>query len=281
MKNDFGKSFEYCDIPNPRFNVLDVMTVAMPPGMPVPLLFDIDLSWAEALRKRYLERGHKVHVTAILLKAFGIAQREHPFTRTNQLPTGKLVTFNEITAGLTVERIVSGTPAVFFGTIKNVDCKSILEIAAELLAYAQDPIDSLPQLGLQVQSLKYPRWVRQLIMHLCLWSPRVRLKVIPATFGLTSLGRWGCKSGIPPCLTTTTFGVGEVEDRPVIVNGKAEVRPVVSVTYVFDHRIIDGAPACRFMKEVIDLLQGGLESYVCDELELLRSAPSLVRTAKA
>jgi hypothetical protein len=281
MKFESGKSFEYSDIPRPRLNLLDVMTVVMPPGIPVPLLFDIDLSWAEALRKKYLELGQKVHITAILLKAIGIAQREHPSTRTNQLPSGKLVTFNNITAGFTVERIVSGTPAVFFGTIKNVDCKSILEIVAELRAYGQDPIDAIPGLELQVRSLGYPRWVRQLIMHLCVWFPQVRMKVIPATFGLTSLGRWGCKSGVAPCLTTTTFGVGEVEDRPVILNGKVEVRPVISITYVFDHRIIDGAPACRFMKAVTDLLQGGLESYVHDELELLKGTPSAVLAGKA
>jgi pyruvate/2-oxoglutarate dehydrogenase complex dihydrolipoamide acyltransferase (E2) component len=280
MKSELGKSFEFSDVPRPRWNVIDVMTVVAPSAMPVPLFFDIDVSWAEALRKRYLELGYKVAITAILLKAIAIAQRDHPLTRTHQLPTGKLVTFNEITAGFTVERIVSGTPAVFFGTIKNVDSKSILEIAGELRAYGQDPIKSIPQLDLQARCLEFPRWVLKLILHLSVWSPLVRLKVLPATFGVSSVGRWGCKTGTPPCLTTTTFGVGEVTDRPVVVDGQVEVRPVISVTYVFDHRIIDGAPACRFMKNVIDLLQGSMENYVHDELELLRSSPLPVLPAK-
>lgn len=280
MESESGKIFEYTDVPRPRWNVIDVMEVVAPPAMPVPLSFDIDVSWAEALRKRYFELGHKVAITAILLKAIALAQREHPMTRTHQLPTGKLVTFNQITAGFTVERIISGTPAVFFGTIKDADSKTILEIAKELRAYAQDPVDSIPQLKLQVQCLEYPRWVRKLIMHLCVWIPRVRMAVIPASFGVSSVGRWGCKTGQPPCLTTTTFGVGEVEKRPLIVNGEVEARPVISVTYVFDHRIIDGAPACRFMKAVMDLLQGAMEPFVKDELDELKAAKKDDQPAK-
>lgn len=271
MASESGKSFEYSDVPRPRFSVLDVMDGVLPKALPVPLFFDIDLSWAEALRARYLELGHKIAITSVLLKAIAIAQREHPLTRTFRLPYGKLVTFSDITAGFTVERIVSGTPAVFFGTIRNTDNKSILEIAKELRAYGQDPIDTLPQLDLQVRCLQFPRWISKLALSLCILIPDVRLKLIPATFGMSSVGRWGCKTGIAPCLATVTFGVGEVQDRPVAVDGHVEIRPVVSITLNFDHRIIDGAPACRFMKDVTDLLQGGLEEYVKDELELLKS----------
>lgn len=274
MAAESGRSYEFSDVPRPRFSVLDVMDVVLPRAMPVPLFFDIDLSWAEALRKRYLDLGHKIAITTVLVKAIGIAQREHPLTRTLRIPNGKLVTFNDITAGFTVERIVSGTPAVFFGTIKNTDTKSILEIAKELRSYGQDPIDTLPQLDLQVRCLQFPRWVGKLALNLCIWIPRVRLKLIPATFGMSSVGRWGCKTGIAPCLATVTFGVGEVQDRPVAVDGRVEIRPVVSITLNFDHRIIDGAPSCRFMKDVTDLLQGGLEEYVKDELELLKTKKS-------
>ncbi len=281
MKSESNKSFEYSKVPSPRWNVIDVMEVAGPPSIAVPLFFDVDLSWAESLRKTYKELGHKIAITTILIKAFAIAQREHPLTRTNQLANGKLVTFNQITAGFTVERIIAGSPAVFFGTIKDADKKTLLEIADELRAHSQDSVHDIPQLALQIQCLKFPRWVRKLVMHGVLWSPHIRLKVIPATFGMSSVGRWGCKTGIAPCLTTTTFGVGEVEDRPIAVNGRVEVRPVVTISYVFDHRIMDGAPACRFMKDVRDLLQGALADYVQDELNDLKSSLSAATSLKS
>lgn len=270
--NSPSHDFELTRIPRPRWNVLDVMAVATPHTLPVPMVFDIDVSWAEKLRARYLELGHKISFTAILLKAISIAQREHPLTRTHAIPLGKLVTMNRICSGFTVEREVDGTPAVFFGTIKNSDSKPLIEIARELRSYAQDDMKSIPQLNLQMRSLDVPGWVRRFIMHMCVWSPRLRQKLIPATFGISSVGKWGCKTGTPPSLCTTTFGVGEVEERPVVVNRQVHIRPMVTLTYVFDHKILDGGPACRFMKDVTDLLQGGMETYVAEELELLAGA---------
>jgi pyruvate/2-oxoglutarate dehydrogenase complex dihydrolipoamide acyltransferase (E2) component len=264
--------YDYGEVPAARWNVLDVMNVVAPPSIPVPLFYDIDVSWAEALRKRYASLGHKVTITSIMLKAIALAQREHPLSRTQQLTTGKLITLNQITAGFTVERNVNGTPAVFFGTIENADNKSILEIAAELRAYSKDPIESIPQLKLQMQCLNYPNWVRKLVLHLGLLFPALRMKIIPASFGLTSVGRWGCKTGIPPCITTTSFGVGKVFDRAIVVNRKIVIKPLLSVTYVFDHRILDGGPACRFMRDLTGLLEGGMEQYVKDELNQLASS---------
>ena len=43
----------------------------------------------------------------------------------------------------------------------------------------------------------------------------------------------------------------------------------MSLVLNFDHRVIDGAPAARFMQEVVRLVQGGLEEYVVDELDKL------------
>jgi pyruvate dehydrogenase E2 component (dihydrolipoamide acetyltransferase) len=88
---------------------------------------------------------------------------------------------------------------------------------------------------------------------------------------MSSLGKFGCKALIPPCVSTSTFGIGEVEERPVAVDGRVEVRPVLSLVLNFDHRVLDGGPAARFMQDVIHLLQGGLEEHVRDELDKLSS----------
>jgi pyruvate dehydrogenase E2 component (dihydrolipoamide acetyltransferase) len=44
------------------------------------------------------------------------------------------------------------------------------------------------------------------------------------------------------------LGVGAVVDRPVVKSGKIEVAPVVKLSLSFDHRIVDGAPAARFLQ---------------------------------
>ncbi len=72
----------------------------------------------------------------------------------------------------------------------------------------------------------------------------------------------GAKALIPPCVSTSTFGIGEIEQRAVVRDGKIVVRPMMTITLNFDHRIIDGGPAARFVGDVKRLLEGGLENYM-------------------
>ena len=106
-----------------------------------------------------------------------------------------------------------------------------------------------------------------------LWAgreyPWVRLRYMGATFGLSTLGKFGVKCLVPPCVTTSTFGVGEVEERAVVKNGQIVIRKMVTLALNFDHRCIDGAPAARFMQDVRRLMEGGLESYLQPEIALL------------
>jgi pyruvate/2-oxoglutarate dehydrogenase complex dihydrolipoamide acyltransferase (E2) component len=250
-----------------RWNVLDMISVIGRGTVPTCLLYEIDMSWAEALRAKLNSLGYRTTVTAILLKAIAIAQRAHPLTRTVLLPFGRTAVFHKIVAGFTVERVVDNHFAVFFGAIDDPDRKPLTEIANELKAYGEDEIQSVPQLAIEDRFNKMPWLFRRVILWIGLRHPEVRLHYMGATFGLSSLGRHGCKLLIPPCVSTSTFGVGEVEEKPVVVDGKIEIRPVMSLVLNFDHRVIDGAPAARFMQEVTALIQGGLEEHVREELE--------------
>jgi hypothetical protein len=52
-----------------------------------------------------------------------------------------------------------------------------------------------------------------------------------------------------------------------------------SLALNFDHKVIDGAPAARFLKEVCNLLEGGLKSYLPENEqpdELLKLEPNAV-----
>jgi pyruvate dehydrogenase E2 component (dihydrolipoamide acetyltransferase) len=74
---------------------------------------------------------------------------------------------------------------------------------------------------------------------------------------------------IPPCVTTSVFGVGSLEDRAVVRDGEIVIRKMMSITLNFDHRVIDGAPAARFLSEVRALLEGGLAEYITEDDEVL------------
>jgi hypothetical protein len=261
--------YSFVDLPRCRWNVLDMLELLGRRAIPVYMFYDIDMTWSENLRKKFAALGCKTSVTAILLKSIAIAQRAHPITRTALLPTGKLVLLNRIAAGFTVERLVKGEPAVFFGLIKEADSKPISQIARELQSYTSCEISENPELSIQDRFNNMPWLFRRIFLWFGLRFLGIRLKYMGATFGLSSLGKFGMKTGCAPSVSTSVFGVGQVEERPVAVDGKVEVRPILSLVLSFDHRVIDGGPAARFMQDVVQLLQGGLEAYVRDELEKL------------
>jgi hypothetical protein len=254
-----------------RWNVLDMINVVGRGAIPTYLHYDVDMTWAESLRARLHKMGHKMTVTALLLKAIGIAQRAHPLSRTVVLPFGRTALFHKIIAGFTVERFVDESPAVFFGAIDQPDSKPLLEIASELKSYGEDDIESVPHLDIQDRFNGMPWLLRRFILWLGMRYPSVRLHFMGATFGLSSLGKFGCKTIVPPCVSTSTFGVGAVEQKAVAVEGRIEIRPIMSLVLNFDHRVIDGAPAARFMQDVVRLVQGDLEEYIVDELEKLNT----------
>ncbi|MFF7929873.1 2-oxo acid dehydrogenase subunit E2 [Streptomyces sp. NPDC007940] len=52
-------------------------------------------------------------------------------------------------------------------------------------------------------------------------------------------------------------GVGRVLDRPWAVDGRVEVRKVVSLSLTFDRRVCDGGTAAGFLRHVVDAVEAG------------------------
>jgi 2-oxoglutarate dehydrogenase E2 component (dihydrolipoamide succinyltransferase) len=51
------------------------------------------------------------------------------------------------------------------------------------------------------------------------------------------------------------LGVGTIQKRVVVINDAIAIRPMVYLSLTFDHRILDGASADRFLAKVVDTLQ--------------------------
>jgi pyruvate dehydrogenase E2 component (dihydrolipoamide acetyltransferase) len=51
------------------------------------------------------------------------------------------------------------------------------------------------------------------------------------------------------------LGVGKVKEAPVVKNNKVVVRKILGLSLSFDHRVVDGAEAARFLSTVIDRLE--------------------------
>ncbi len=90
------------------------------------------------------------------------------------------------------------------------------------------------------------------IAHLDRSIPSLGLKASP--FGsamVTSVGMFGLPSGFAPLSwmynVPVLLLVGEIVDKPVAVDGRVEVRPIVPICATFDHRYVDAFHVSRLL----------------------------------
>jgi pyruvate/2-oxoglutarate dehydrogenase complex dihydrolipoamide acyltransferase (E2) component len=80
--------------------------------------------------------------------------------------------------------------------------------------------------------------------------------------GVTAVGMFGKKNQalwLVPIVGGATVGVavGGIVKRPCISDGQLESREHLCLTITFNHDIVDGAPAARFVKRFSELLMSG------------------------
>jgi 2-oxoisovalerate dehydrogenase E2 component (dihydrolipoyl transacylase) len=78
-----------------------------------------------------------------------------------------------------------------------------------------------------------------------------------STFTVSNFGALGLDEGVPVINypEAAILGMGSLKPRPVVVDGEVVVRPTMSLTCAFDHRIVDGAQVAAFLNELRDLIQ--------------------------
>lgn len=250
------KPISYAYVERGRWNVLDLITIVGGKAIATTIYSDIDMSQVRQLQKKAREKGIHLTVTAILLKAIGLAQKHYPVSRAYQFPWGRMATFEQIVAGFTVEKSVNGQQSVYFGAIDSPETKSYEEIMSEIRQYTAMGVDEHPLLKREEQFSKCPWLLRQLIFRLALWLPQFRMASFPCTFGLSSLGKYGVSLVSGPCVCTSTFGVGTIEDRAVVKEGQLAVLPMMTLVLLYDQRCMDGGNAARFLSHIKSLLEG-------------------------
>jgi pyruvate dehydrogenase E2 component (dihydrolipoamide acetyltransferase) len=77
------------------------------------------------------------------------------------------------------------------------------------------------------------------------------------TFTLTNLGMFGIDAftpliNLPEC---AILGVGRIKRQPVMMGEEVVGRQMVWLSLTFDHRLVDGGPAARFLQRVVQLVE--------------------------
>lgn len=240
-------------------------------------LLDIDLSRLLPLLAQKSETtGHKLTVTHAVARALGLALREHPDLNV-MVRWGSIYERVNVDVFLQVAIIEPGeSPDLSGCKIERADHKSVDEIAAEVAQRARG-IRSGEDRELK-QSKKRIAGVPGILMRpltrLMSWLTYT-LNIDARTLGLpkdafgsamvTSVGMFGIRVGFapifPPSRCPLLVLVGAVEERVVVCDGQIEIRPMVTLTGTFDHRIIDGYHGGQLARTMQRLLEDPPDTF--------------------
>jgi pyruvate dehydrogenase E2 component (dihydrolipoamide acetyltransferase) len=87
-------------------------------------------------------------------------------------------------------------------------------------------------------------------------------KVLPddltgGTFTITNLGTYDVDAFTPiiNLPEAAILGAGRIQPKPVVKNGEVVARQMCALSLTFDHRLVDGAPAARFLQRIKQLVE--------------------------
>ena len=77
------------------------------------------------------------------------------------------------------------------------------------------------------------------------------------TFTITNLGMYDVMAFTPVINLpeAAILGVGTITPQPVARDGQMVIRQMMNLSLVFDHRLVDGAPAARFLQYIKNLIE--------------------------
>ena len=189
-----------------------------------------DITELEHLRARFApkaeEVGGKMTVTAIALKVCSSALKIFPqFNASIDLAKDEIVYKQYINIGVAVDT----DRGLLVPVIRDVDKKNIVELAAELT-----------QLSKKAREKKL-----------------TLAEMEGGTFTITNLGGIG-GTGFSPIVNypeVAILGLSRSSMEPVWLNRKFEPRLVLPVSLSYDHRLIDGADAARFLRWIAEAFE--------------------------
>jgi len=190
---------------------------------------EIDMSAVSALRERLKERvekeqGVKLSFMPFFVKAACLALKTYPIVNA-QIDGDSIVYKHYVNMGIAV----ASDAGLVVPNIKDADKKGMLQISRDIVDVAKRARDG------------------KLTMD----------DLMAGTFTITNGGVFGSLVSTPILNYPQVgiLGLHKTQDRPIAVNGKVEIRPMMYIALSYDHRVIDGQQAVLFLVRVKELME--------------------------
>ncbi len=191
----------------------------------VGLTLEVDVSQLIAWREELAAGGAKVSYNVLLAKLAAAALREFPYMNVQLAADDTIVEMSEINIGIAVD----AERGLLVPVLRQVDRKGVARLQEEFAALSERALQGKSTLA----------------------------DLEGGTFTITNLGSLEIEQfmpiiNVPEC---AILGVGAIVKKPVVIDDLIGIRPMMALTLAFDHRLVDGGPAARFLQRLKHLIQ--------------------------
>lgn len=201
--------------------------------------------------------GHPLSFTGFVIASFAQAIRAHPAVQAYRDLRGRLIVFHDVDVSTVVEPRPGAVAIPHI--IRCADTRSVRDISEEIRAVQADPHPWGRLEGSVALASRLPRFIRVLYIRGLKLSPHW-VKRVEGTTVVSSFGMFGRRAGWGiGFLMAHTLGllVGGIVEKPMAYAGNIALRECLHVTLSLDHDVVDGAPAARFARTFVELLESG------------------------
>jgi len=190
---------------------------------------EVDMSYVMDLRKKYKEAFKEKHGVGLGFMSFftkAVTEALNAYPAVNAQIDGNEMIFHDYAD---IGIAVSSPKGLMVPVVRNAEQMSLAEIESEIKRLAIKARDGKISID----------------------------EMTGGTFTITNGGVFGSMLSTPIINPpqSAILGMHNIVERPVAVNGKVEIRPVMYVALSYDHRIIDGKESVGFLYKVKEMIE--------------------------
>jgi pyruvate/2-oxoglutarate dehydrogenase complex dihydrolipoamide acyltransferase (E2) component len=228
-------------------------------------LLEVDVTVVrQFIRERKARTGETLSFTGFLIYCLARAVDENKEVQAYLKGRKQIVVFDDVNVGLMVEHKAGEKRALMGHIIRAAQRKTYLEIHEEIRNAQSEPVPAGSGMAGWFRSLMLLPWplskvVKAFMGMVTRRDPTIRMST-SGTVAVTAVGMFGKGHsgwGITTMPHSLSLLVGSMSWKPAVVEGRIEPREILNLTVMFDHDVVDGAPATRFVRRLMQLIESG------------------------
>jgi pyruvate/2-oxoglutarate dehydrogenase complex dihydrolipoamide acyltransferase (E2) component len=263
MNNKIGP-YRVVDFPKGRRVWVNTLELSWPSHSIYGLL-EVDVTVPRRFIADYKARmGETLSFTGFLTYCLARVVEEDKSIQAHRKGDKHQILFDDVNVGLMIDRKVGEKTTLMGHVINGANRKSFREIHEEIRRVQSEPVPpgrGMPNWFRSIMLFPWP--LSKLVIALLRMNNRRNPLLgvsVGGTVDITSVGMFGGGHsgwGISPTFHPVGLVVGGICWKPAVVEGRIEPREILNLTVTFDHDIVDGAPATRFVRRLVELIESG------------------------